>query len=95
MKITIDIPTVTEFHSCYCGNINCDFHNFKNAQECFWRQEATVETSSSNDRREEPNTGKNDWDEKLDGILFAYRTSQQKSPRVTPFELMYCRYVFM
>lgn len=32
-----------------------------------------------------------DWDEKLDGVLFAYRTSQQKSTSHTPFELMYCR----
>ena len=39
------------------------------------------------------NENQSDWDEKLDGILFAYRTSQQKSTRVTPFELMYCRYV--
>lgn len=37
------------------------------------------------------NTNQTDWDEKLDGILFAYRTSQQKSTNVTPFELMYCR----
>lgn len=32
-----------------------------------------------------------DWDTKLDGVLFAYRTSQQKSTQFTPFELMYCR----
>ena len=40
------------------------------------------------------NEKQNNWDEKLDGILFAYRTSQQKSTGVTPFELMYCRYVY-
>ena len=28
----------------------------------------------------------NDWDEKLDGVLFAYRTSEQASSNVTPFE---------
>ena len=39
------------------------------------------------------NENQSDWDEKLDGILFAHRTSQQKSTCVTPFELMYCRYV--
>ncbi len=33
------------------------------------------------------------WDEFLDGVLFAYRTSVQKSTQFTPFELMYCRYV--
>lgn len=37
------------------------------------------------------NNSQNNWDEKLDGILFAYRTSQQASSNVTPFELMYCR----
>ena len=37
------------------------------------------------------NSDQSNWDEKLDGVLFAYRTSQQKSTRVTPFELMYCR----
>lgn len=37
------------------------------------------------------NDNQNDWDEKLDSILFAYRTSRQKSTDRTPFELMYCR----
>lgn len=37
------------------------------------------------------NNNQTDWDEKLDGVLFAYRTSQQKSTNHTPFELMYCR----
>ena len=37
------------------------------------------------------NNSQNNWDEKLDGILFAYRISQQASSNVTPFELMYCR----
>lgn len=37
------------------------------------------------------NKNQDDWDEKLDGILFAYRTSRQASSNVTPFELMYCR----
>ena len=37
------------------------------------------------------NGNQNDWDMKLEGVLFAYRTSQQKSTRLTPFELMYCR----
>ena len=35
------------------------------------------------------NSNQTDWDEKLDGVLFAYRTSQQKSTNHTPFELMY------
>lgn len=39
------------------------------------------------------NSNQTDWDEKLDGILFSYRTSQQKSSNYTPFELMYCRLV--
>ena len=33
-----------------------------------------------------------DWDEYIDGVLFAYRTSIQKSSNTTPFEVMYCRY---
>ena len=37
------------------------------------------------------NSHENDWDEKLDGVLFAYRTSEHKSTSRTPFELMYCR----
>lgn len=37
------------------------------------------------------NNNQTNWDEKLDGVLFAYRTSQQKSTKHTPFELMYCR----
>ena len=32
-------------------------------------------------------------DEFIDGVLFAYRTTKQKSTQFTPFELMYCRYV--
>ena len=31
------------------------------------------------------------WDDYLDGVLFAYRTSKQKSSQATPFEIMYCR----
>lgn len=37
------------------------------------------------------NSNQKNWDEKLDGVLFAYRTAQQKSTQVSPFELMYCR----
>lgn len=37
------------------------------------------------------NDNQNDWDELLDGVLFAYRTSIQKSTQVSPFELVYCR----
>lgn len=33
-----------------------------------------------------------DWDKYIDGVLFAYRTSIQKSSGTTPFEVMYCRY---
>ena len=38
------------------------------------------------------NNNQDDWDELLDGVLFAYRTSRQKSTKFSPFELMYCRY---
>ena len=37
------------------------------------------------------NNNQTNWDEKLDGVLFAYQTAQQKSTQVSPFELMYCR----
>ena len=33
-----------------------------------------------------------DWDEFIDGVLFAYRTATQKSTQCSPFEVMYCRY---
>ncbi len=38
------------------------------------------------------NVNQTDWDEKLEGILFAYRTATQKSTNFSPFELFYCRY---
>ena len=38
------------------------------------------------------NREQDNWDEYIDGVLFAYRTSKQKSTQCTPFELMYCRY---
>ena len=41
------------------------------------------------------NKEQNDWDKFIDGVLFAYRTSKQKSTDVTPFELIYCRYVLI
>ena len=34
-----------------------------------------------------------DWDLYIDGVLFGYRTSVQKSTKKTPFEVMYLRYV--
>ncbi len=37
------------------------------------------------------NESQNDWDDHLPAVLFAYRTSQQKSTQLTPFEIMYCR----
>lgn len=37
------------------------------------------------------NVSQNDWDDHLPSILFAYRTSLQKSTKLTPFEVMYCR----
>jgi len=37
------------------------------------------------------NQQQNDWDDLLDGVLFAYRTAQQESTKMTPFEVMYCR----
>ena len=39
------------------------------------------------------NNQQNNWDEFINGVLFAYRTSKQKSTQFTPFELMYCRCV--
>ena len=39
------------------------------------------------------NDAQNNWDERLPSVLFAYRTSVQKATGMTPFELMYCRYV--
>lgn len=40
------------------------------------------------------NEQQNNWDEYIDGALFAYRTSVQKSTNFSPFELMYCRWVY-
>ncbi|KAL5479238.1 hypothetical protein EMCRGX_G022734 [Ephydatia muelleri] len=37
------------------------------------------------------NKEQDNWDEYIDGVLFAYRTSRHHSANVTPFELMYCR----
>ena len=37
------------------------------------------------------NDSQNDWDDHLPAVLFAYRTSQQKATKLTPFEIMYCR----
>ena len=37
------------------------------------------------------NQEQDNWDEYIDSVLFAYRTSKQKSTNCTPFELMYCR----
>jgi len=37
------------------------------------------------------NSNQTNWDEKLDGVLFAYWTAQQKCTQVSSFELMYCR----
>lgn len=34
------------------------------------------------------------WDDHLDAVLFAYRTATQKSTKTSPFEIMYCRYMF-
>ena len=39
------------------------------------------------------NDNQTNWDERLDGALFAYRTAKQKSTKISPFELMYCRCV--
>ena len=41
------------------------------------------------------NDTQTDWDEHLPAVLFAYRTSQQKATRLTPFEVMFCRYVMI
>jgi len=41
------------------------------------------------------NSEQNNWDQYIDGVLFAYRTSVQKSTKITPFELMYCRFVII
>ena len=34
-----------------------------------------------------------DWDVHLDGVLFAYRTLAHKSTGLTPFEMMFGRYI--
>ena len=39
------------------------------------------------------NDEQNDWDEHLPAILFSYRTSLKKTTKLTPFEVLYCRYV--
>ena len=41
------------------------------------------------------NDTQTDWDEHLPAVLFAYRTSQQKATQLTPFEVMFCRYVMI
>ena len=41
------------------------------------------------------NDSQNDWDVHLPPILFAYRTSQQRETKLSPFEIMYCRYMCM
>ena len=35
----------------------------------------------------------NDWEDHLSAVLFAYRTTQQKATKLTPFEIMYYRRV--
>ena len=37
------------------------------------------------------NKEQNNWDDFIDSILFAYRTSIQKSTNHSPFQIMYCR----
>ena len=37
------------------------------------------------------NDHQNNWDELLDPVLFAIRTSRQKSTKYTPFEIMFNR----
>ena len=37
------------------------------------------------------NQQQDNWDDFIDGVLFAYRTSIRKSTGITPFELIYCR----
>ena len=37
------------------------------------------------------NKEQSNWDEYIDGVLFAYRTSVHKSTKYTPFKLMYFR----
>ncbi len=38
------------------------------------------------------NEQQNDWDDYLDPVLFAYRTSRQKSTKYSPFEMAFGRY---
>ena len=38
------------------------------------------------------NECQNDWDEYLPALLFAYHTSVQKATKLSPFEVMFCRY---
>lgn len=41
------------------------------------------------------NNHQNDWDDHLDSVLFAIRTSRHKSTGYTPFEIMFKRYVLV
>ena len=36
------------------------------------------------------NENQTDWEDHLSAVLFAYRTTQQKATKFSPFELMYC-----
>ena len=36
------------------------------------------------------NENHTDWEDHLSAVLFAYRTTQQKATKLSPFELMYC-----
>ena len=39
------------------------------------------------------NESQNDWDDHLSGgVHFGYRTAIPKATKMTPFEVMYCRY---
>ena len=38
------------------------------------------------------NDAQNNWDDHLSAILFAHLTAQQKATKISPFDVMYCRY---
>ena len=39
------------------------------------------------------NDDQDNWDMLIDGVLFAYRTAVHKSTGLTPYEVMFCRFI--
>ena len=66
-------------------NVTSPYHPQSNGQVERWNQ------TLQNSLRKRINQQQNNWDEFLDEILFAYRTSIQDSSKYSPFYLMYGR----